>query len=105
MEPIEPTRELIARLQAGEDELGAWDEFFTRYRDGIWQRCRSGDQDDATAEDLTQIVSLALLRAIHTFDPRRHFEPWVEGVIRNVRHNHLGAQNLANRLVVDGGED
>ncbi len=41
------------------------------------------------ADDIVQLVFLELFRALHTFDPRRPFLPWLYRIVHNVSIDYL----------------
>lgn len=45
--------------------------------------------EPADAEDATQEAFLRALEAVHTFDARRPFGPWIYQIVRNVARNKL----------------
>jgi RNA polymerase sigma-70 factor (ECF subfamily) len=81
---------LLARVRDPED-AEAWREFETRYRDLIRRYCRKRGLQDADAEDVSQIVLLALSRALQrfAFDPARgRFRDYLGRVVHNAVLRH-----------------
>jgi RNA polymerase sigma-70 factor (ECF subfamily) len=81
---------LLARVRDPQD-VEAWREFEARYRDLIRRYCRSRGLQEADAEDVSQLVLLALSRALASFafDPARgRFRDYLGRVVHNavVRH-------------------
>lgn len=92
---------LLARVRDPAD-AAAWREFEARYRDLIRRYCRRRELQTADAEDVSQLVLLALARALQrfTFDPARgRFRDYLGRVVNNAIQRHLSRPIQAPRLL------
>jgi RNA polymerase sigma factor (sigma-70 family) len=104
-ETTHPT--LLARVRDPRD-AAAWREFEERYRDLIRRYCRARGLQTADAEDVSQLVLLALARALQSFrfDPARgRFRSYLGRVVDNAIRRHVarpaGAADLLETSVMD----
>ena len=92
---------LLSRLRDGKDDV-AWREFEARYRDLILRFCRRRGLQAADAEDVCQLVLLALARSMRLFryDPSRgRFRDYLARVTRNTIHHLLQCPERDLRLL------
>ena len=92
---------LLARVRDPAD-AAAWHEFEARYRDLIRRYCRRRGLQTADAEDVGQLVMLALARALQhfTFDRSRgRFRDYLGRVVNNAIQRHLSRPTQAPRLL------
>lgn len=85
-------RALVRAAQAGSPE--AFGELFAIH----WARAHRAAflivHDSAAAEDITQEAFLAALRALHRFDRRRPFGPWLTRIVINRAIDWTRIRNL-----------
>jgi RNA polymerase sigma-70 factor (ECF subfamily) len=92
---------LLARVRDPAD-AAAWREFEARYRDLVRRYCRRRGLQTADAEDVGQVVMLALARALQhfTFDPARgRFRDYLGRVVNNAIQRHLSRPKQAHTLL------
>jgi RNA polymerase sigma-70 factor (ECF subfamily) len=92
---------LLARVRNPAD-AAAWREFEARYRDLIRRYCRGRGLQTSDAEDVGQIVMLALARALQwfVFDPARgRFRDYLGRVVDNAIRRHVARPTSAPRLL------
>lgn len=92
---------LLARLRDPRDEL-AWREFESRYRDLVRHFCRCRGLQESDAEDIGQLVFLALSRSLQNFqlDPARgRFRDYLGRVVKNAIHRLQSSPNRDVRLL------
>ena len=95
---------LLARLGDRQDEA-AWREFDGRYRDLIRGYCRRRGLQAADVEDVSQLVFLALARALRGFRydaARGRFRDYLGRVTRNAIHHLLSCPHRDVRLLETG---
>lgn len=95
---------LLSRLRNGTDET-AWREFEARYRDLIRRFCRRRGLQAADVEDVSQLVFLALARALQGFryDPARgRFRDYLARVTQNTIHHLVSCPQRDVRLLDAG---
>jgi RNA polymerase sigma-70 factor (ECF subfamily) len=76
--------QLMERLQQGQTD--ALDELYSRYAKRLYAFCRNTihSRNPQDAEDLVQDIFVRVIRAAHTFNPRRaSFGTWVFRIARN----------------------
>lgn len=78
---------LAALAAAGDPE--AFEQLVHRFQRRIYGFAYRYVRDSHEAQDLVQEVFLRLYRKLHSFDPRRPFEPWLWRVAANVCVNYL----------------
>jgi len=101
-ETTHPT--LLARVRDPSD-AAAWREFEARYRDLIRRTCRRHGLQAADAEDVCQLVLLALARALQGFrlDPARgRFRDYLGRVVTNAIRRHRTSPRPAPHLLDTG---
>jgi RNA polymerase sigma-70 factor (ECF subfamily) len=100
--PSETTHpSLLARVRDPAD-AAAWREFEARYRDLIRRYCRRRGLQTADAEDVGQLVMLALARALQgfAFDPARgRFRDYLGRVVHNAIQRHLSRPSQSPALL------
>jgi RNA polymerase sigma-70 factor (ECF subfamily) len=92
---------LLSRVRDPAD-AAAWREFEARYRDLIRRYCRRCGLQTADAEDVGQLVMLALARALQRFrfDPARgRFRDYLGRVVHNAIRRHLARPTQAPGLL------
>jgi RNA polymerase sigma-70 factor (ECF subfamily) len=92
---------LLARLRDPRDEL-AWREFEARYRDLIRRYCRRRGLQVADAEDVCQLVFLALARSMpgFRFDPERgRFRDYLGRIVQNAITRHVSRPRRDARVL------
>jgi RNA polymerase sigma-70 factor (ECF subfamily) len=92
---------LLARVRDPED-AEAWREFEARYRDLIRRYCRKRGLQEVDAEDVSQVVLLALSRALKTFafDPARgRFRDYLGRVVHNAVLRHATRPRTSAELL------
>jgi RNA polymerase sigma-70 factor (ECF subfamily) len=85
--PDPEERELLRRLQAGDEEGLA--RLIDRYGEPLMQYLYSILRDREAAEDLFQDTWVRVARKIRGFDPERPFAPWLFRVARNGAYDRL----------------
>ena len=78
---------LAARAAEGDRE--AFEQLVHRFQRRIYGFAYRYIRDADEAQDLVQEIFLRLYRKLHSFDPRRPFEPWLWRVAANVCANYL----------------
>lgn len=92
---------LLSRLRDARDE-SAWREFEARYRDLFRRYARRRGLQAADAEDVCQLVLLALSRSMprFRFDPARgRFRDYLGRVVQNAISRHLSRPREATHLL------
>lgn len=92
---------LLARVRDPAD-AAAWREFEARYRDLIRGYCRRRGLQTADAEDIGQMVLLAMVRGLQrfTFDPARgRFRDYLGRVVNNAIQQHVSRPKQAPALL------
>lgn len=93
---------LLARVRDPAD-AAAWREFEGRYRDLIRRYCRAKGLQAADAEDVGQLVLLALARALQggfAFDPARgRFRDYLGRVVNNAIRRHVSRPKQSPHLL------
>ena len=92
---------LLSRLRDPRD-ADAWREFENRYRDLIRRYCRKRGLQLADAEDVCQLVFLALARVLpgFRFDPARgRFRDYLGRVVQNAITRHVSRPRSGPRLL------
>jgi RNA polymerase sigma-70 factor, ECF subfamily len=89
-------RALIRGAQAGRrDDL---EELFRRYWPESYRAAYFVVYDRAAAEDIAQEAFLSALRALHRFDRRRRFGPWLHRIVVNRAIDWARARALRREL-------
>jgi RNA polymerase sigma-70 factor (ECF subfamily) len=92
-------RALVKGAQAGSrDDL---EELFRRYWPASYRAAYFVVYDRAAAEDIAQEAFLAALRALHTFDRRRPFGPWLHRIVVNRAIDWARSRALRRELDVE----
>ena len=70
---------LLGRLRHEPADQAAWAQFVERYGRLAYAWCRKGAQQEADAEDVTQMVLVRLAERMRTFayDPSKCFRGWL----------------------------
>jgi RNA polymerase sigma factor (sigma-70 family) len=92
---------LLSRLHDPSDEE-AWRAFEARYRELIRRYCKRRGLQTADAEDVGQVVLLALSRSMRNFrfDPTRgRFRDYLGRVVQNAIQRHLSRPSLEVRVL------
>ncbi len=90
---------LLARALRNQDQ-GAWDLFFVRYRRYIVTLLRNLGVDADELDDLTQEVMVTLWRRLDSYDKSRSkFRTWLASVVRfsamNARRKHNSRKHIS----------
>lgn len=100
--PSETTHpSLLSRLRNPDDEK-AWHDFDARYRELIRRFCRRRGLQVADAEDVAQLVLLALSRSMRSFrfDPARgRFRDYLGRVVKNAIQRQLARPSRNVRVL------
>jgi RNA polymerase sigma-70 factor, ECF subfamily len=92
-------RALVRGAQAGRrDDL---EELFRRYWPASYRAAYFVVYDRAAAEDIAQEAFLSALRALHRFDRRRPFGPWLHRIVVNRAIDWARARALRRELDVE----
>lgn len=92
-------RALLRGAQAGRrDDL---EELFRRYWPASYRAAYFVVYDRAAAEDIAQEAFLSALRALHRFDRRRPFGPWLHRIVVNRAIDWARARSLRRELDVE----
>ncbi len=91
--------ELIARVQAGEEEL--FDIVSARYRAKLHRYVLKYVHSDDIAEDVMQNVFIKAHKNIQTFDTTRMFSPWIYRIAHNEAINAITAKNNKKTVSLD----
>jgi RNA polymerase sigma-70 factor (ECF subfamily) len=92
---------LLARLRNPQDEA-AWRTFESRYRDLIRRFCRRRGLQTADAEDVSQLVLLAMTRTLPGFQympERGRFRDYLGRVAENAVRQHLKSPTRSDLLL------
>ncbi len=92
-------RVLIRGAQAGSRE--DLEELFRRYWPASYRAAYFVVYDRAAAEDIAQEAFLSALRALHRFDRRRPFGPWLHRIVVNRAIDWARARALRRELDVE----
>ena len=93
-------RALIRAAQNGSRE--DLEELFRRYWPASYRAAYFVVYDRAAAEDIAQEAFLSALRALHRFDRRRPFGPWLHRIVVNRAIDWSRARALRRELAADG---
>jgi RNA polymerase sigma-70 factor, ECF subfamily len=92
-------RALVRAAQGGSAQ--AMEELFRRH----WPRAHRAAflvvHDAAAAEDVAQEAFLAAVRALHRFDPRRPFGPWLHRIVVNRAIDYARAREVRREVPAD----
>jgi RNA polymerase sigma-70 factor, ECF subfamily len=90
---------LVRAAQGG--SAAAMEELFRRH----WARAHRAAflvvHDAAAAEDVAQEGFLAAVRALHRFDRRRPFGPWLHRIVVNRAIDHVRAREVRREVAVE----
>jgi RNA polymerase sigma-70 factor (ECF subfamily) len=92
-------RALIRAAQGGSRE--DLEELFRRYWPASYRAAYFVVYDSAAAEDIAQEAFLSALRALHRFDRRRPFGPWLHRIVVNRAIDWARARALRRELDVE----
>jgi RNA polymerase sigma-70 factor (ECF subfamily) len=92
-------RALIRGAQAGRRE--DLEELFRRYWPASYRAAYFVVYDRAAAEDIAQEAFLSALRALHRFDRKRPFGPWLHRIVVNRAIDWARARALRRELDVE----
>ena len=88
-----------AVVQAAQDgSLDAMEELFRRYWSGAHRAAWLVVHDAALAEDVAQEAFLSAVRALHRFDRRRPFGPWLHRIVVNRAIDHARAREVRREV-------
>lgn len=83
----------------------AWDEFYRRYSEPMYRRCRKKGLQHEDAEELVQDLMVRLMRELKrfTYDPNASFRGWLQtvttrAVIDLFRSRHPMLSNMGSQL-------
>ncbi len=88
---------LLIRVQNADDSA-AWDEFEARYKDLVYNYCRSRGLQAADCEDVQQLVWMHLSRGMRNFeyDPGKgRFRDYLGCIVRNAISRHFRREDQA----------
>lgn len=91
---------LVRAAQAGSGE--AFEELFARHWPAAHRAAWLVVHDSAAAEDVAQEALVASLRALHRFDRRRPFGPWLHRIVVNRAIDHVRARDARREVAADG---
>lgn len=87
-EPTLPDGELVARAVAGDRD--AFSAIYERYHAGVFRFARAMTASTVIAEDVTQEVFLAFMRALHRYDAERgSLSTYLYAIARNISRYRL----------------
>jgi RNA polymerase sigma-70 factor (ECF subfamily) len=88
-----------ALVQAAQDgSVDAMEELFRRYWSGAHRAAYLVVHDAALAEDVAQEAFLSAVRALHRFDRRRPFRPWLHRIVVNRAIDHARAREVRREV-------
>src|SRR3954454_12137700 len=87
---------LVRAAQDGSAE--AMEELFRRYWSGAHRAAWLVVHDAALAEDVAQEAFLSAVRALHRFDRRRPFGPWLHRIVVNRAIDHARAREVRREV-------
>src|SRR3954470_12328027 len=90
---------LIRAAQNG--SVDAMEELFRRYWSGSHRAAYLVVHDAALAEDVAQEAFLAAVRALHRFDRRRPFGPWLHRIVVNRAIDYARAREVRREVPAD----
>src|SRR5215210_6088882 len=94
--PAPAERALVAAAQQGSAE--AFAELFRRHWPHAHRAAWLVTHDAAAAEDIAQEAFLAAIRALHRFDRRRPFGPWLHRIVVNRAIDWTRARQLRGEV-------
>jgi RNA polymerase sigma-70 factor (ECF subfamily) len=88
---------LLGRLQQTPRDQTAWNDFVARYGPIILRWCRHWQLQDADAQDVTQMVLLALAQKIaaFTYNPQGSFRAWLKTLARHACSDYVDRRQRA----------
>jgi len=89
---------LVQRARTG--ERAALAALFARHHARVFRSAYLVTRSPEAADDIVQIVFLELFTALHTFDPRRPFVPWLYRIVHNVSIDFLKRERYRLPMVV-----
>src|SRR3954454_9976215 len=88
-----------ALVRAAQDgSVEAMEELFRRYWSGAHRAAWLVVHDAALAEDVAQEAFLSAVRALHRFDRRRPFGPWLHRIVVNRAIDHARAREVRREV-------
>ena len=89
---------LAQRARRG--DRAALADLFVRHHVRVHRSAYLVTRSPEAADDIVQIVFLELFTALHTFDPRRPFVPWLYRIVHNVSIDFLKRERYRLPMVV-----
>lgn len=88
------SKTLLGRLRKDPDNPATWAAFVDRYGPRIYSWCRQLRLQDADAQDVTQIVLLKLVSALHNFHNggTGSFRAWLKTLTHHAWHDFVESQ-------------
>jgi RNA polymerase sigma-70 factor, ECF subfamily len=83
---------------AADGSVEAMEELFGRYWPGAHRAAWLVVRDAALAEDVAQEAFLSAVRALHRFDRRRPFGPWLHRIVVNRAIDHARAREVRREV-------
>jgi len=101
--PVDADEELMLRVSQG--EWGALELLLGRYEGPLLAFFHRLGCDPGACEDLVQTVMIRLYDERRRYDPHRPFAPWLYGIARNVRREHVRQRARARVEPLDESGD
>lgn len=96
-------RQLVRSAQGGSAD--AVDALFRRFWPRAYRAAYLVSRDANAAEDIAQEAFLSALRALHTFDRRRPFGPWLQRIAVNRAIDWTRARKLRGEILGSAASD
>ena len=95
-------RQLVRDARGGSAE--ALEELFRMHWPAAFRAAYYVVHDSAAAEDIAQEAFLAAIRALHRFDSRRPFAPWIHRIVVNRAIDHARSRALRREVGAEMAE-